>query len=524
MANGQPNIMGLLSNPLFMSGMGLLSGSQPGGNPYAGLLGGLSQSQQNQLAMDERQRDQEMRRAMLQFFAGDQGQTGASPQTQALAQTRPAGLLDGNVAGATRQVVPEQMTELPGGVSPALQLGDPGYIPTDADIDADPSVSVGPARVPDAQIAALDPGRGQGEGLLAETPGNVVGTPRQEMAQATTQAQGLLGGAGPGSIAGGTAMPQDVRALFGLLAQYGDPQQAAEGYMNYQLAQQRLSAQASQARTRGFSPIVDNDGKVWFPDANAPGGVVAAIDPNTNEQITAPAGVTYQTDQAGNIYSLPKTTPAGTAPTPRAIVSAEDVERDVQTRQDIERQATARRNLTGIEDMVSRPGGAWETINAMLAPEMEDAAAALSGGSALWAVPWSKVAWGSDAASFNALKEKLTSQEFLASVQELRATGATLGQLTEQEGFKLETARLALMNAQDDEQFYNEMLNVREALVRYIKTARREAGVDELTPFAPGGVDLRTRTQRAQDEQSAVEIEGTRLQQLQERYPTTTGQ
>lgn len=79
MANG--NITGLLGNPMFMAGMGLLSGSQPGGDPWGGLVSGLSQSQQNQLALDEKRREEEMRRAMLQFFAGDQGQAGTTPQT-----------------------------------------------------------------------------------------------------------------------------------------------------------------------------------------------------------------------------------------------------------------------------------------------------------------------------------------------------------------------------------------------------------------------------------------------------------
>lgn len=520
MANG--GVQGLLSNPLFMAGMGLLQNQ--GRDPYGGLLSGLSTAQQNQLSMDERRRQEELRRQMTMLFAGDQagGQAGR-PQTQQQAQTMAALTAGGQMPEAGGELMPSAPNPVtrPAGLlsgQPSSVAQQTPYIPTDADIDADPSVWVAGQEPPEMAAEALSP---TGPGILAETPGDTIGTPRQEMAAAQSDAQGLLGEVG--SVAGGTAMPQDVRHMFGLLAQYGDPAEAAQGYMNYQLAQQRLTQQASQARTRGFSPIVDNDGKVWFADHKAPGGVVPAINPETNEQITAPAGITYQTDAAGNVHALPKQVmPGSGAPTPQTVISATDVERDVQTRADIEKQGNARRSLGGIEDLIAQPGGAWETVNAMLSDEMSGARELMTGGSAPFGQLWSYVP-GTDAAGFRALQDKLGSQAFIDSITQLRQQGGTVGQITEREGAKLEQARLRLINATSEDMFKRELENFRDSLRAFLQAARREAGVDVDAPFVPGGVDFRTEGQRARDEAAAVEVEGSRLQELQQRYPGTGG-
>ena len=61
---------GLLANPLFNVGMGLLaSGYDQNVNPYQAAVGGLISAQQQQTDALARQRDEEMRQQLADFFA-----------------------------------------------------------------------------------------------------------------------------------------------------------------------------------------------------------------------------------------------------------------------------------------------------------------------------------------------------------------------------------------------------------------------------------------------------------------------
>ncbi len=522
MANGtfDQRFTGLLGNPMFQAGMGLLSGNQ-GGDPYAGFMSGLASAQQYQTEAQKREQQEQLRRELAAYLTGGNQPAPMQQQVGAPGHTAPPRTV-AEAATMRAQAMGEPMPELtqedyftPVGNATTRPAGLLDPQPAAASQQAMPEL-------PSSETLAETAQQSNAAGILAETPGDTLGTPRQQMAQTVDQAQaavpGVLGDQPEAAtnIARGGADPM---ALFGLLAQYGDPQKAAEGFLNYQIAQQRLTAQASQARTRGFSPIIDDQGRVFFPDLNAPGGVTQATDAEGNP-LKAPPGIKYQTDAAGNIIALPTRGGPGGAPVPQTVVSATDVEQDLQTRADIEKQGNARRALGGIEDMIAQPGGAWETVNSMLSPEMESARELVSGGSSIIGVPWSYIP-GTDAANFRALQEKLSSQAFIDSITQLRQQGGTVGQITEREGAKLENARLRLMNASDDEQFKRELVNFRDSLRRFLESARREAGVDTLAPTVPGGIDFRTQTQRATDDAAVVELpEGgeSRVNELRQRY------
>lgn len=75
----------LTQNPAFMMGMGLLSGSQPGGNPFQGAMQGLQGANQAAIAQEDRVRQQALREALMQHFG--------------LPGTADAGAATGDVAG-----------------------------------------------------------------------------------------------------------------------------------------------------------------------------------------------------------------------------------------------------------------------------------------------------------------------------------------------------------------------------------------------------------------------------------------
>lgn len=89
------NLQGLLMNPMFRMGMGLLSENfQPnGGNPAAGLLAGLGASKEMTEAEKDRLRVEELRRKLAALIAQRQGGPQMSPVPQAQQPKTMAGLL-----------------------------------------------------------------------------------------------------------------------------------------------------------------------------------------------------------------------------------------------------------------------------------------------------------------------------------------------------------------------------------------------------------------------------------------------
>ena len=67
------NIGQLTQNPMFMAGMGLLSGNQTG-QGFQGMLQGLQGANQQQIAAEDRLRNQALRNALMAHFGMDGGQ------------------------------------------------------------------------------------------------------------------------------------------------------------------------------------------------------------------------------------------------------------------------------------------------------------------------------------------------------------------------------------------------------------------------------------------------------------------
>ncbi len=108
----------LLANPMFNMGMGLLAqNAMPGGgNPAAGLLGGLTASKQQDVEEDERKRIEQARREIADYFrmmqnGGLQPGGGMVPMN---GQMVPA---QGSVAAASQQLPGSQVS----GIPPAVQ-------------------------------------------------------------------------------------------------------------------------------------------------------------------------------------------------------------------------------------------------------------------------------------------------------------------------------------------------------------------------------------------------------------------
>ena len=450
MANG--NITGLLGNPMFMAGMGLLSGSQPGGDPWGGLVSGLSQSQQNQLALDEKRREEEMRRAMLQFFAGDQGQAGTTPQTAALAQTRPAGLLGPDVSGAARQPVPQPpITELPGGAAPAPQLGDPGYIPTDADIEATPGVWVGgDPNIPTMAQNTVE----QTAAVTPATEGQVQGVLEQQQ----QQGQPNVWDTGTG-LAGGD--PQQAMRMFGLLAQYGDPQKAAEGYLNYQMAQQRLQYQ-SQARSSGFNIQWDNQNRGWFPHRDPVTGKTTLTPAMTSEgkQIERDPNWRFY-EGAGGLTGVQTTglggqgIGAGPAGGPQQIISPLTAGAGAGAEQAALDAAALRQNWGGFSGSIAQERQRILEFRQHAASDMMTdplKRGAYNLGTSLPLVGES-IAMATGGADWEARRDQLLGGTFIRGIQAVKSQAGGIGPISEIEGAKMEATIGRLKTAVDAESF-----------------------------------------------------------------------
>lgn len=101
--------MGLLQNPLFSAGMGLLSSSyDPNVNPFNAAMGGIASAQQNQQAQADRERIEELRRQLAALIAGQGG-----------GMQMPPGTIPG--------VDPQNMMQAPGGAA-AGGGGGGGYV------------------------------------------------------------------------------------------------------------------------------------------------------------------------------------------------------------------------------------------------------------------------------------------------------------------------------------------------------------------------------------------------------------
>lgn len=74
--------MGLLSNPMFRAGMGILSeNSKPfGGDKFGAALAGIAGAQGNKQEQDDRERLEQLRQQLAALIAAQQGGGGVGPQ------------------------------------------------------------------------------------------------------------------------------------------------------------------------------------------------------------------------------------------------------------------------------------------------------------------------------------------------------------------------------------------------------------------------------------------------------------
>lgn len=81
MFGGAPGggMAGLLQNPMFMAGMGMLSGNQQG-DPFAGAMQGLQGAQTAGLEEAERQRTEDLRKVLMEYFRNGGGAGGGAPE------------------------------------------------------------------------------------------------------------------------------------------------------------------------------------------------------------------------------------------------------------------------------------------------------------------------------------------------------------------------------------------------------------------------------------------------------------
>ncbi len=339
--------------------------------------------------------------------------------------------------------------------------------PTAAMIEADPSVSVAPPPPRPQQPQ-------QQGGLLSDL------MPSQPVMQPSTF----------GQRPGQSMTPAMLGELYSAMAAGADdPSAIGMDYAKRMQTNASLQRAASQARTGGFNPIVDDNGKVWFPSRQADGttGLTPALNTEGEQISTDPRFTTLQTGGGGAMRIQTSGGAAGTGG--EQILTPEQFQGGEGTAAQIARMQEARRNLPSLENAFAREGGAYDTVTRLIDHPSREL---MTGASTVFGTPWSLVP-GTDAQEFRTLEAKLSSQAFINSIQELRSTGATVGQITEREGDKLQAAGLALNRAAQEGDYLQELQNFQYALARFMLLARQEAGQED--PFGSSigeaGIDLR---------------------------------
>ncbi len=347
-----------------------------------------------------------------------------------------------------------------------------------------------------------DPMQQQMQGILMATQLGEDGEPdlrssSAEVRRLESVKAGLLGGMQPAGRANANFQPsvssQNMGELYSAMAGGADnPNLIGMDYVkrmqyNDMLKNQAMNS-ASQSRTSGFNPIVDEKGMVYFPRLMEDGstGLTPANGADGKQIKTDPRFSTI--DLGGGAYGRAQVSGGAGGTGVEALTTAQQAQHNEDIKQTLKRQQDARRQLPALENAFAREGGAFHTVSRLIEHPAREL---MTGKSAIAGVPWS-YAPGTDAQEFRTLEGKLSSQAFINSIQELRSTGATVGQITEREGDKLQAAGLALNLAAKEGDYLEELTNFKYALARFMILAREEAGVED--PFGStigkAGVDL----------------------------------
>ena len=316
-----------------------------------------------------------------------------------------------------------------------------------------------------------------------------VADQRQDVAQQQTLPSVWDTGAG---LAGGNQ--QDAMALFGLLAQYGDPQQAATSYLAYQQGQQRLQmqAQAQQARSSGFNIIWDDQNQGWFPHRDPLTGRTVlnkALNSDGNQIKRDPA--TALREFGGGLYGIDTRGP--TAGDPRQIIDPGTAGRGEAERQYYIEQGEAQRRLPGIESSISQ---SIAQIDGLLEHEATDfMTGAVSGpvGNIVGEIPILGGLTGT--ADWKDRRDQLRSTAFVNGIIGIKNQAGGIGPISDRESKALEQSLLRAQRATDPEAFNAAMADLRMRLASMLREARGAAGFEGDTPTTEYGVDLRTQEQ-----------------------------
>ena len=492
MANGDDRFTGLLGNPMFTVGMNMLAGNQQG-DPWGGVLSGLQSAQQFQTEAEKKEREDQLRRELQQYLAGNQRQ----PQ--------------GNQGGG--------MMQTPGHTSPprtvaeaktmrAEAMGLPAPEISQEDYFTPIQAQTSPAGLLDDQAS---PAAVQQANTPIEAPATSPEIPTvQPTAQAAAQAdpgidpalsdfsqQGLLAAPGGGQN-------PDAMALFGLLAQYGDPMEAAKGYINYQQGQQRLALQQNQQRSGGFNIIWDKDNKGWFPHRDPVTGRTQ-LNPAQNaqgQQIERDPEMALR-EVAGGLYGFDtRGTGAGTG---RQLLTPEQIARGEIEGDFYINQNDARRALPRIEDKTSyavnliRGLTEHRATDIMTTPVIGDIASIAA------EIPGIRAIGG--IGDWKSRQDQLRDQSFINAITSIKQDAGGIGPISDRESAALTGSMIRAQRATGREDFDSAMADLEKSLTLILEEARRASGYDRFTPTTETGVDLRTESEQNRDRARAENVD-----------------
>lgn len=318
------------------------------------------------------------------------------------------------------------------------------------------------------------------QGLAAAQQQQQTMQDRQQRAQTIQQLQGLLGGtAGPqdtAAIGGGLGVggvttpptspadtppqnaPQgfgDAREVLGLLAAI-NPEAAASQYIG--MAKQQAELQARQGAL-GRDDIVGSPVKLGSGNLGYLSRSQGVVDTGVS---FAKSSRTFTAKDGSQWMVNPLTGE------PSLLLSANQIESNLQDREDMVVQAGALRQYPRIE------AGTRSSIDLIDSMISHPARAELTGFSTLWNTPQSFVP-GSQEADYVQLQKRLFGEGFLQELKQLKAEGASLGQVTEREADRVIAAYTSLSRVQSDTAYRRELERLKQALINYRKAAATAA-------------------------------------------------
>ena len=320
----------------------------------------------------------------------------------------------------------------------------------------------------------------------------------------------------PGMMDGpGAEMTPQTRALGNAYSEAAqlDPMGALRGWQSHQQSLQQGAA--SQAATASKTPWIDSDGKAWIIDSSAPNGRRPLLN-DDGTQMMGPEKMTTLQLKNGAIIQVSKSK----ANEYMELIGATEVETGLQDAKDVAMQRDALRILPGAELSFAAPNSAWALMEQAMGPEFEDMREDITGLSYAQFKIKAGLLPGGKEAEFQRLIDRIHAGAFLQAAKDLAGSGATLGQITEVEGLKMQIAAANLESARNPEELMERMQEYKDSVKQYMIKLRTAAGYegDRLmyNPDVPGAIDFRSPEQvmSAQD-RAKQELDAFEQQMLQ---------